>query len=128
MSAEILHFVPMSEMPNRIRELRLSFHQRIAGETKMSQQRLGDAIGVSKMTISDLERGLIQLTVEHMRKIGAVLAVDPGDLLLLQDNPSQLTDDERRLIERYRSGDEQQRDQLQRVAEALVPYEHRDVA
>src|SRR3546814_15193277 len=54
-SAEILHFVAMDDAPNRIRELRL------AKRPTMSPQALGARIGVSTMTISDLERGEVRV-------------------------------------------------------------------
>lgn len=118
MSAEILHFFSMIEAPNRIRELRM--------QAKLSQQALGDAIGVSKVTISDLERGTMHLTVDYMRRLAPPLNVDPADILSRSDNPLSLTPTERDLLERFRSADEQQQDQLHRVAEALIPYKGPD--
>lgn len=118
MSAEILHFFSMIEAPNRIRELRM--------QAKLSQQALGDAIGVSKVTISDLERGTMHLTVDYMRRLAPPLNVDPADILSRSDNPLSLTPTERDLLERFRSADEQQQDQLHRVAEALIPFKSAD--
>lgn len=121
MSAQILHFSPMSEMPNRIRELRLARGK--------SQQALGDAIGVSKMMISDLERGNSPLTVDYMRRIAKVFGIDPADLLIDDDAGFRLTEDERMLIERYRSVPEEQQEQFQQVMEVVVrPYRSRDAA
>jgi transcriptional regulator with XRE-family HTH domain len=45
----------------------------------MSQQALGDAVGISKMTISDLERGKIRLDLEYMRRIAQALNVATTD-------------------------------------------------
>lgn len=114
MSANILQFPVMSRFPNRIRELR--------EEKKISQQRLGDAIGVSKMTISDLERGNIRLSVPYMQKIARELDISPTDLLSPDDNPFSLSDDERILIERYRAASEEERNTIQRVSEAIAPF------
>lgn len=116
MSADILHFGAMEEAPNRIRELRLA-----AG---LSQQALGDAIHVSKMTISDLERGRMVLTVDYMRRIARALGVATVDILAQEDHPDALSADERQLIEQYRAASEEQRDQLQKVADVLTPFRH----
>jgi transcriptional regulator with XRE-family HTH domain len=69
-SAEILPFLPMFDDPNRIRELRLA--------RDWSQQKLADLVGVSKVTISDLERGKMQLTLDYMKRIAAALGVTPA--------------------------------------------------
>lgn len=117
MSAEVLHFFRVIDAPNRIRELRIA-----AG---LSQQALGDRIGVSKVTISELERGLMKLDTEYMRRLADALDVLPADLLPLSDNPYSLSADERELIERLRAASEEQRDQLQKVADVIVPFRHR---
>lgn len=116
MSADILHFGAMDEAPNRIRELRL--------EAGLSQQALGDAINVSKMTISDLERGRMVLTLDYMRRIARALGVATVDVLPREDHPDALSVDERQLIDQYRSASEEQKDQLQKVADVLTPFRH----
>ncbi|WP_324694575.1 helix-turn-helix transcriptional regulator [Novosphingobium sp. RL4] len=120
MSADILHFVPMDEAPNRIRELRM--------QAKLSQQALGDAVGVSKMTISDLERGNMRLDTEYLRRVARALGVLPADLLSLSDNPGALTIEERRFIEQLRSASPEQRDQLHKVADVIAPYKEAEDA
>lgn len=114
MSAEILHFFGVLDAPNRIRELRLA--------QSLSQQALADAIGVSKVTISDLELGKMKLDTNYMRRIAGALGVQPADLLPLSDNPDALTADERRLIEQFREATEDQRDQLRKVADVILPW------
>ena len=114
MSADILQFTAMSDAPNRIRELRMA-----AG---MSQQALGDRIGVSKMTISDLERGNMKLDVDYLARIADALQVAATDLLPRALNPDSLTREERMLIERYRSASDEQRQQVQKVTEVLLPF------
>lgn len=111
MSAEILHFWPMADATNRIRELRLA-----AG---LSQQKLGDRMSVSKMTISDLEVGKVKLTLDYMRRVAEALGCAPADLLNPEDNPWQLAPDERRLLERYRAADPQQQEIAEGVLDAL---------
>lgn len=116
MSAEVLHFFRVIDAPNRIRELRMA-----AG---LSQQTLGEAIGVSKVTISELERGTMQLTLDYMERIAKVLEVLPPDLLPRSDNPWALSHDERQLVERLRAATDEQRDQLQKVADVIIPFKH----
>lgn len=115
MSAEIYHFVPVSEAPNRIRELRMQT------QPKLSQETLGKMIGVSKVTISDLERGSMALTVDYMRRIAEALQVTPADLLNEKDNPGALSLAERQLIDRLRGATPEQRDQINRVADVIAP-------
>lgn len=114
-SAEILHFFGVIDAPNRIRELR-----KAAG---LSQQAVADTIHVSKVTVSDLELGKMQLTHEYMRRIAPVLGVTPADLLPRSDNPNALTAEELRLIARLREAEPDQRSQLQRVVDAMLPEE-----
>jgi transcriptional regulator with XRE-family HTH domain len=106
----------MEEAPNRIRELRLA-----AG---LSQQAIADRINVSKVTISDLERGKMRLDVEYMRRIADALGCLPADLLPAKDNPWSLSEEERLLIDRYRQADHAAQEQLQRVAGVLLPFHH----
>ena len=115
-SAEVLHFFRVIDAPNRIRELRI--------EAGLSQQALGDRIGVSKVTISDLERGNMKLDLEYLRRIAAALGVQSADLLPLSDNPWGLTAQERDLVERLRAAEAGQRDQLLKVADVIVPFRH----
>ena len=113
-SADILHFAPMWEAPNRIRELRM--------KAKLSQQALGDRIGTSKVTISDLERGKMALTLDYMRRIAKVLGLGPADLIPRDDHRWALSVEEQELVERFREASTEQRHAIQRVAEALVPF------
>ena len=115
MSAEILHFFRVIDAPNRIRELR-----KLAG---LSQQAVADRIHVSKVTVSDLELGKMQLTHDYMRRIAAALDVAPADLLPYSDNPVALTAEERQLIQRMRSAGAEQRDQVHRLADVVLPAE-----
>lgn len=112
MSAEILLFGFMADLPNRIRELRMA--------RGWSQDRLASALGCSKMTISDLERGNVGLTVEWMRRIGQVLGVTAGELMSRDDNPLLPEGAERELVDRYRHATAEERQSIERVTEALV--------
>ena len=113
MSADILHFVSVQNAPNRIRELRMAAH--------LSQQAVADRVGVAKMTISALETGKMQLTLEYMRRVAAALGVATTDLMPFDDNPDALSIEERRLIDALRAASPEQREQLHRVAEVIAP-------
>lgn len=114
MSAHILHFVAMDAALNRIREHRMA--------EGLSQQALAERIGTSKVTVSELEAGKMQLTQEYMRRIARALDLAPADLLPLSENPGGLTTRERRLIEQLRNAPPDQREQLHRVADVLAPF------
>ena len=94
----------------------------MAARPKLSQQRIADAIGVSKVTISDLERGEMQLTLDYMRRIAEVLGVTPTDLMPRSLNPDALSAEERALIDHLRTASDEQREQLLRVADVIVPF------
>jgi transcriptional regulator with XRE-family HTH domain len=120
MSADVLHFAVMDRNPNRIREWRLA--------RGLSQDALADIVGCSKMQISGLERGKPKLDLEWMRRLADALAITPADLLPVDDNPRALTDEEWALIQQFRAGDDRGRDELQRVADVLLPFRGRDDA
>lgn len=102
------------EAPNRIREFRLA--------KGWSQQELADAINVSKPTISDLERGKMQFTLEYMRRIAVPLECTAADLIPITDNPYALSDEERAMVERMRAAEADQREQLGKLADVVIPW------
>lgn len=104
----------MDRNPNRIREWRLA--------RGLSQDALADIVGCSKMQISGLERGKPKLDLEWMRRLADALAITPADLLPVDDNPRALSDEEWALIQQFRAGDDRGRDELQRVADVLLPF------
>lgn len=114
MSADVLLFSSMDKYPNRIRELRLALG--------FNQERLAALVGCSKMQISGLERGKPKLDVDWMRRIAPPLRCTPADLLKAEDNPWQLSAAERDLLLRYRAADASRKEDLDRVADALVPF------
>jgi transcriptional regulator with XRE-family HTH domain len=116
MTAQLLLFVPMTEYPNRIYELR-----RAKG---WSQLDLAEIVGCSKMHISGMERGKRELSLEWMRRLAQAFNVPPVDILADVDNPDRLTDEEQRFLETYRAADPQTKESIQRVTEALMPYKH----
>jgi hypothetical protein len=75
----------------------------------------------SHVNISELERGVTQLTLGYMRGFAAVFGVKAGDLLSVEDRGTDLSPDEDRLIHRFRMGNEQQRGQLLGISQILIP-------
>lgn len=113
MSAIILQFRPMKALPNRLREIRLA--------KGWSQQRLADAVNCSKMQISTLERGEQSLDLMWMRRLSTPLGVEPGELLLPQDNQrAAQNEDEARLLEAMRAMPENVRAQFISIGEAMA--------
>lgn len=117
MSATILYLVPMTELPNRLRELR-----KARGWTL---EKVALDAGTSIPTIADLEKGPdnggMHLTLAWMKKLAPVFGVSVADLLLPGDNPHALDAAEAELIARYRAAGEAQRQQLLQMAAVIVP-------
>lgn len=108
MSADIIQFPGMIDLPNRIREFRAA--------KAMSQQQLADLIHVSKPTISELETGKMQLTVDYMRRIGRALDLAPAELLNFEDQMIVLSEQELSLVRQFRRADAVQREMILRLA------------
>jgi transcriptional regulator with XRE-family HTH domain len=47
----------------------------------MTQQELGDALGVAKSVISDLERGVVQINDKWLRRLAPIFKTQPGHIL-----------------------------------------------
>lgn len=120
--ADVIPFVAMANLPNRLYELR-----RAAG---LSQQELADRAGCSKMHVSGIERGKREFSLSMMRRFAEVLEVSVAELLARADNPMLLAPDERQFLDTYRAADPDKQAELQRVADAIVPFRHaaRDAA
>lgn len=58
---------------------------------RMTQQELADAVGTAKSVISDLERGVVQLSDKWLRKLAPVLKTQPGHIL--DHDPANLDSD-----------------------------------
>ena len=114
MSATVITFTAMADFPNRINHFRR--------KRDLSQQKLADLVGCTKMQISQLERGQTKLTVDWMRLISSALDIAPADLLNDEDVPDRIPDDAREYVERYLAATPDQRRTLNSVAEAVAPY------
>lgn len=81
---ELSYIYDMDEAaPNHLRAWRKFNH--------MTQQELADAVGTAKSVISDLERGVVQLSDKWLRRLAPVLKTQPGHLL--DYDPSELDSD-----------------------------------
>ncbi len=61
-------------MQNRIAEIRAA--------QKLSQEKLAELLHASRITVSKLERGVMQLTPRWMERLGEALHVEPVELLV----------------------------------------------
>ncbi|HEX8400497.1 MAG TPA: helix-turn-helix transcriptional regulator [Allosphingosinicella sp.] len=105
----------MAELPNRIREIRK------AKGRAWTLEKLALEVGLSIAYISQLELGKKSLDLDHMIAIARALDVAPGDLLNQEHNSRALSPDEMALLDRYRRATPEQRAQIDRMAEILVP-------
>ncbi|MEA3036827.1 MAG: hypothetical protein QOH04_2604 [Sphingomonadales bacterium] len=99
---------------NRLRELRKK-----AG---LTQIELAERTGVSQSAISQIENGETPLNVPWMRTFARVLDCAPADLLVEDDNPDRLKEDERELVMLYRSARAEEQQAIRRVSEAVLPF------
>jgi transcriptional regulator with XRE-family HTH domain len=82
----------------------------------LNQAQLAAASGNTQTAISNYENGRRPLSIHRMRSFAKILGCTVADLLAPEDNPFALQDDERALVEGYRSADEVQRELIARVA------------
>lgn len=54
----------------------------------LTQERLGERVGVEKMTVSRWERGIAALNTNVMQALADALAIEPEDLWRHPDRPS----------------------------------------
>lgn len=109
-----------TEPPNRIRELREALG--------LSQQELARMANCDPTALNKVEKGTRGLDQKWMRRLAPHLNVTPAELLPLEDNPYQLSDEEREMIDRLRSADDRGRQTFRGVADAVLPFRHRDDA
>lgn len=80
--------------------------------SRMSQQQLGSAMGVSRQTIYAIEKDAYpSLQLDMWRRIATFLdanmSPDQIDAMYAESNSSVQTEDERQLLNYYRAGDKQ---------------------
>lgn len=81
----------------------------------MTQQELADAVGTAKSVISDLERGVVQLSDKWLRKLAPALKTQPGHILDYDPNDAD-TD----IIDIWAHIDQRDREQAVRVLRSFV--------
>lgn len=97
----------MERPPHYLREWR-SFR-------RMTQQELADAIGTSKSAISDLERGVLQLSPKWLNRLAPVLKTQPGHIL--DHDPEELDND---IIDIWSRIPERDKEQARRVLRSFT--------
>lgn len=105
---------PPHQMPNRIRELR-----KAAG---LTIEALAERADMSQPMLGFLETGKRDLKHVHQRRIAAALGVAPADLLNDDEHSIILTQDERKLLDDYRTLDAGNRRAVRGVAESLSAF------
>jgi len=87
-----------------------------------NQAELAEASGMTQTAISNYENGHRPLSLHNMRVFARLLKCTVADLLDPSDNPYVLDDDERAIVDNYRSADPMQREMVKRVAEPSSTY------
>src|SRR6185295_11369716 len=101
--------VKEGRLPNAIRDFRKA--------RGWSLKELAARMGTSHANVSEIELGVIQLTLGYMRRFAAIFDVKPADLLAPEDRSFAMSPDEDRLIGRFRLGNQQQREQVLKISE-----------
>lgn len=114
MPASLLLFVPMDKLPNRIRHFRK--------RSGWTLEYVALELDTSITHVSLLEKGSRPLTQDWMRRFAYLFGITPGELLPMTENAFTLSDNERDLLTRYRSASDEARHTLDRVSEAILPY------
>lgn len=111
-TATIIVFRPMAELPNRIRELR-----KARGWTL---QQMADRLNCAVSYVSNLERGERELSYHWMKRIARLFKVAPADLLVSKDNSRSLTAEEHELLGLFGQADDSQRRQIMQMIRILL--------
>lgn len=99
-------------LPNRIRELRR--------DRGLTQAEVAHRMGTATSQLSVLERGKRRLSLPWMQRIARALEVYPAELLPLDEQSHELSDEERRLIRDYRAQSPEQREMFWLVVDSIV--------
>lgn len=104
----------LPEYPNRVR-----FWRDQAGIT---QQALGELVGLTKVQISRLELGTRDLNFGYARRIAAALDVTVADLLTEADNPLAADEKLRDINRNYQLASDEGRNMIAAVADSSAKY------
>ena len=77
-------------------------------DRKLSQKDLADMIGVSNSRISNWEKGINRPDADMLADLGRALKVSPSELLDVRLSTDELNDQERKVIQAYRTKTELQ--------------------
>lgn len=83
---------------------------------KMTQEALAEKAGTNSSMINHLENGKRGLSHKWLVRLAPILSTSPG--FLLDHNPYEMPTD---ILEIWNRGNQDQRNQLLRVAEAIIP-------
>jgi len=103
----------MADMENRIKEIRK--------DRGLSQEQLADAVHTTKATISKLEKGDIQLTMEWMRKLARALECHWAEL---GEDAAPPPKDEQAMLGLYRGLSDQQKKFAHKLVSTLAEPDH----
>ena len=90
---------------NRLRELRK--------KKGLTQVELAERLGVTQTAIYKLETGASDLDMKWMEKLSKALEVKPYELLPIEWQPQEISEDERQLLELFRKKTDTQDSQIQ---------------
>jgi transcriptional regulator with XRE-family HTH domain len=109
-----LQYIPdmVEGAPNNLRAWRKT---KRSGYEPMTQQELADALGTAKSVISDLERGVVQLSDKWLRRLAPVLKTQPGHIL--DHDPADLDND---IIDIWAHIPDRDKEQAARVLRSFV--------
>lgn len=100
---------PITRWPNRIRELRLA--------EGMSQQRLGELVGMSYQQVGKYERGALRLKADQLSAFGRAFRCESWELL--SDSPT-ISAQQRVLLDLFERLSAEDRLRLIRLGDALA--------
>lgn len=86
----------------------------------LTQMQLAELVGTSGPMINHLENGQRALNHKWLVRLAPALKTSPG--FILDHNPLDMPRD---LFEIWNSGNEEERAQLVKVAEAIIPFKHK---
>ena len=92
---------------NRIRQLRI--------KNKMTQQEVGEALGVGNTAVSMYENGHRRLDDSSIRDLCALFGCSADYLLGLSDYRPPVTDQDDRHLEAYRAADKEDRKAIDKM-------------
>jgi transcriptional regulator with XRE-family HTH domain len=88
----------------RINEQLPAVIESLRKQNKLSQQALADVTGLSRTYVSDIERGLRNVSVGTLARIGAALGVQASQLLRMAESAAVAPQQEKAALSRQPDG------------------------